>query len=139
MWSRWYQEDGNTQIFRLFKDEENVSNKRKLAARVEAFSPQDRWLPEPGVWHEFSARFNVLKAKGCSAKPGKEHYCSLFQAKGNNVDHWPVMLRVHGDGSLWFYPRSGQQTKIRDNVIGQPFDMKVVIMVWTMKFLSTTI
>ncbi|QIA65475.1 hypothetical protein GT360_18220 [Vibrio astriarenae] len=125
LWSRWYQEDGNTQIFRLFKDEENVSNKRKLAARVEAFSPEARWLPEPGVWHEFSARFNVLKSAGCSTKPGKEHYCSLFQAKGNNVDHWSVMLRVHGDGSLWFYPRGGKHTKIRDNVIGQPFDMKV--------------
>ncbi|SBT15119.1 hypothetical protein [Vibrio celticus] len=125
LWSRWYQEDGNTQIFRLFKDEENVSNQRKLAARVEAFSPQDRWLPEPSVWHEFSARFNVLKAAGCSAEPVKKHYCSLFQAKGNNVDHWSVMLRVHGDGSLWFYPRGAKHTKIRDNVLGQPFDMKV--------------
>ena len=26
-WSRWYQEDGNTQIFRLFKGEINVRNK----------------------------------------------------------------------------------------------------------------
>ncbi|CAH0528808.1 hypothetical protein [Vibrio hippocampi] len=125
LWSRWYQEDSNTQIFRLFKDEENVSNSRELAARVEAYSPEDRWLPEPGVWHEFSARFTILKAKGCSAEPVNEHYCSLFQAKGNNVDHWSVMLRVHGDGSLWFYPRIGDKIKISDNAIGRPFDLKV--------------
>ena len=127
-WSRWYQEDGNTQIFRLFKDEENVSNSRALAARVEISSPDDRWLPQPGVWREFSARFTVVKAKGCSALPEKDHYCSIFQAKGNNVDHWSVMLRVHGDGSLWFYPRENinkGKIKIRDNVIGKPFDMKV--------------
>lgn len=122
-WSRWYQEDSNTQIFRLFKDEESVSGSRGLAARIEAFSPDDRWAP--GEWHEFSARFNVLKAKGCSAQPVKEHYCSLFQAKGNNVDHWSVMLRVHGDGSLWFYPRIGDKIKITDNAIGKPFDMRV--------------
>ncbi|MDR9826758.1 hypothetical protein RCJ22_14190 [Vibrio sp. FNV 38] len=123
LWSRWYQEDSNTQIFRLFKDEENVSNSRELAARVETFSPDDRW--QPGEWHEFSARFNILKAKGCSAEPVKDHYCSLFQAKGNNVDHWSVMLRVHGDGSLWFYPRIGDKIMITDNAIGKPFDMIV--------------
>ncbi|MCL9775431.1 hypothetical protein [Vibrio methylphosphonaticus] len=122
-WSRWYQEDSNTQIFRLFKDEESVSGSRGLAARIEAFSPDERWAP--GEWHEFSARFNVLKAKGCSAQPVKDHYCSLFQAKGNNVDHWSVMLRVHGDGSLWFYPRIGDKIKITDNTIGKPFDMRV--------------
>ncbi|WP_157964638.1 hypothetical protein [Algibacillus agarilyticus] len=127
-WSRWYQESGNTQIFRLFKNEENVSNSRPLAARVEISSSKQRWFPEPGIWREFSARFTVLKAKGCSALPVKGHYCSIFQAKGNNVDHWSVMLRVHGDGSLWFYPREGiykNRKKLRDNVIGQPFDMKV--------------
>ncbi|MDO6693303.1 BNR-4 repeat-containing protein [Aliiglaciecola sp. 3_MG-2023] len=124
-WSRWYQEDGNTQIFRLFKDEENVSNSRALAARVEVFSSDDRWLPEPGVWREFSAKFTVLKSAGCSNQPVKQHYCSIFQAKGNNVDHWSVMLRVHGDGSLWFYPRGASPVQIAANVINQPFDMKV--------------
>ena len=34
-WSRWYQEDGNTQVFRLFKDEVNVQNDRANAARIE--------------------------------------------------------------------------------------------------------
>ncbi|WP_448245469.1 hypothetical protein [Thalassotalea agariperforans] len=129
-WSRWYQEDGNTQIFRLFKDEENVSNKRKKAARIEAFSPSYRWMPEPNVWREFSARFTVLKSAGCAAP----HMCSIFQAKGNNVDHWSVMLRVDANGDLWFSPRHGAAyvnnrpgtlISIGKNVLGRPFDMKV--------------
>ena len=41
-WSRWYQEDGNTQVFRLFDGEHNVRNTRANAARIEAFSKK-RW------------------------------------------------------------------------------------------------
>jgi hypothetical protein len=37
-WSRWYQEDGSTQVFRLFTGETNVRNTRENAARIEAFS-----------------------------------------------------------------------------------------------------
>ncbi len=123
-WSRWYQEDGNTQIFRLFKGEVNTSNARKNAARVETFIPKQRWLPEPGVTREFGARFTVLKSGGCVAP----HYCSIFQAKGNNVDHWSVMLRVDSQGALWFYPRESLSSRklISANALGRPFDMKVL-------------
>ncbi len=123
-WSRWYQEDGNTQIFRLFKGEENTSNKRKNAARVEAFIPSQNSLPKEGVVREFGARFTVLKSGGCVAP----HFCSIFQAKGNNVDHWSVMLRVDSKGALWFYPRESLANRklISANAIGRPFDMKVL-------------
>lgn len=123
-WSRWYQEDGNTQIFRIFKGEVNTSNKRKNAARVETFIPTQRWFPEQGVVREFGARFTVLKSGGCVAP----HYCSIFQAKGNNVDHWSVMLRVDSQGALWFYPRENlaKRQLISKNAIGRPFDMKVL-------------
>ena len=127
-WSRWYQEDGNTQVFRLFKGEHNVRNTRKNAARVEAFSPTDRWMPEPGVWREFGARFTIVKSAGCVGF----HHCSIFQAKGNNVDHWSVMLRVDENANLWFHPRRGsgiENNKNRrllfENVLGKPFDLKV--------------
>lgn len=123
-WSRWYQEDGKTQIFRLFKGEENTSNKRKNAARVETFIPSQSSLPKAGVVREFGARFTVLKSGGCVAP----HFCSLFQAKGNNVDHWSVMLRVDSKGALWFYPRESLANRklISPNAIGRPFDMKVL-------------
>ena len=128
-WSRWYQEDGNTQIFRLFKGETNVSNQRANAARVEAFSINDRWLPEPNVWREFGARFTVIKSSGCVGF----HHCSIFQAKGNNIDHWSVMLRVDENGDLWYHPRRGfaeensiDRKLIAKNVIGRPFDLTVL-------------
>ncbi len=127
-WSRWYQVDGNTQIFRLFKGEHNVRNARANAARVEAFSPTYRWMPEPGVWREFGARFTVLKSAGCIGF----HHCSIFQAKGNNVDHWSVMLRVDEHANLWFYPRKGigienneNRKLLAEDILGKPFDMKV--------------
>jgi len=53
-WTRWYQEDGNSQIFRLFKDEHNVRNAREGAARVEAFS-RLKW--KHGEWHDVTAFF----------------------------------------------------------------------------------
>ena len=127
-WSRWYQEDGNTQIFRLFKGEHNVRNARKNAARIEAFSPTYRWMPEPGVWREFGARFTVLKSAGCVGF----HHCSIFQAKGNNVDHWSVMLRVDEHANLWFHPRRGigienneKRKLLSRDILGRPFDMRV--------------
>ena len=127
-WSRWYQEDGNTQVFRLFKGEHNVRNTRKNAARVEAFSPAYRWMPEPGVWREFGARFTIVKSAGCVGF----HHCSIFQAKGNNVDHWSVMLRVDEHANLWFHPRRGSGIEnnqnrrlLFENVLGKPFDMRV--------------
>lgn len=127
-WSRWYQEDGNTQIFRLFKGEHNVRNTRKNAARVEAFSPAYRWMPEPGVWREFGARFTIVKSAGCVGF----HHCSIFQAKGNNVDHWSVMLRVDENANLWFHPRRGSGIEnnqnrrlLFENALGKPFDMRV--------------
>ena len=128
-WTRWYQEQGNTQIFRLFKDEVNVSNKRANAARVEAFIPSQKWLPEPGVWREFGARFTIVKSAGCIGF----HHCSIFQAKGNNVDHWSVMLRVDDKGALWYHPRRGMAEEnnrdrqlIAEQVLGKPFDLKVL-------------
>ena len=127
-WSRWYQEDGNTQIFRLYKGEHNVRNSRNNAARVEAFSPAYRWLPEPGVWREFGARFTILKSAGCVGF----HHCSIFQAKGNNDDHWSVMLRVDENANLWFHPRRGSgiennenRVLLFENILGRPFDVKV--------------
>jgi hypothetical protein len=53
-WTRWYQEDGSTQVFRLFREEQNVrdgAGEKGSAGRVEAFTP----LPsaEPGTWREW--------------------------------------------------------------------------------------
>ncbi len=120
-WSRWYQEDGNTQIFRLFKDEVNVRNDRDLAARIETFYPEKRALPEPGVWHEWEGRYTIVNPAGCSAP----HYCSIFQAKGNSVDHWSVMVKMDDKGNVWMDRRGDVDTTFATNMIGKAFDLKV--------------
>lgn len=122
-WSRWYQADGDTEIFRLFQDEESVSNDRTQAARIEAFDTADRWMPQPGVWREFTARYTIIEADGCGFVPA--HTCSIFQAKGNNTDHWSVMLRLDGNGDIWFTPRVGEAFILAKNMEGRGFDLRI--------------
>ncbi len=53
-WSRWYQEDGNTQVFRLFEGEQSVRDLTNMkAGRIEAVLPYQ--LPEGGGWVEWQA------------------------------------------------------------------------------------
>lgn len=126
-WTRWYQEDGNTQVFRLFKDEENLRNQRENAARIESFSVTDKWAPQDGVWREWEGRFTIIKSAGCALP----HMCSIFQAKGNNVDHWSVMIRLDEHGNIWYVPRKEQpeignnKYIVAKNMNGKGFDVRV--------------
>ncbi len=120
-WSRWYQEDGNTQIFRLFEGEENVRNSRPLAARSETQSRDWQWIPKKGVWREFTARYTIIKSEGCNAR------CGIFQAKGNNVDHWSVFMNVDNEGNVWLNHRDNKYKDVimDEDVLGKPFDFRV--------------
>ena len=122
LWTRWYQEDGNTQVFRLFKDEENVRNTRALAARIESFYPEMKRLPEAGIWHKWEGRYTIVNPAGCSGP----HHCSIFQAKGNNVDHWSVMIKTDDQGNITMDRRQGTDFIIAQNMIGKAFDLKVL-------------
>ncbi len=110
-WSRWYQEDGNTQIFRLFKGEENVRNDRDLAARVEAFSDVS-W--KKGDWHEWVGTYTIIKPLGCA----------IFQAK-NNENDWSVQLNMGSDGDVILNHRRGSDQVIARNMVGKPFHVRV--------------
>lgn len=111
-WTRWYQEDGNTQIFRLFKGEHNVRNARPDAARIEAFSDLT-WTR--GDWHEWEGTYTIVKPHGCA----------IFQAK-NNVNDWGVMINLSDDGSITLNHRRHQDDKvIAENMTGKSFDLKV--------------
>jgi hypothetical protein len=86
-WTRWYQEDGNTQIFRLFKGEYNVRNDRKGAPRVEAFS-RLKWK-RGGGWHEWEGTYTIIKPPGGA----------IFQAKNPTLD-WSVMINLSEQGDV---------------------------------------
>lgn len=114
-YKRWYQVDGNTQIFRLFKDEENTRNDRLLAARIEAFSAIN-WKFGDG-WYEWTGRYTI------SEKGGQGF---ILQVK-NNIDDWAVALGLSSDGTLTINHRRHQDDKvIAENLNGKSFDIRVI-------------
>lgn len=111
-WSRWYQEDRNTQVFRLFEGEENVRNSRKLAARVEAFS-ELKWQ-RGKKWHEWVGTYTIIKP----------HACSIFQSK-NNINDWSIQLNMSDSGDIKLNHRRGDDKIIARNMAGKPFHIRV--------------
>ncbi len=110
-WSRWYQEDGNTQVFRLFKGEENVHNARANAARTEAFSELN-W--KEGDWHQWSGTYTLIKPHGAA----------IFQAK-NDVNDWSVQLNMNSKGDVMLNHRRGGDQVIAKDMVGKPFHILV--------------
>ena len=110
-WSRWYQEDGSTQVFRLFKGETNTHNARANAARIEAFSPVG-W--KRGAWHEWSGTYTIIKPHGAV----------IFQAK-NNVNDWSVQINMNGKGDVILNHRRAKDLVIATGMVEKPFHVRV--------------
>lgn len=111
-WTRWYQEDGNTQMFRLFKGEENRRNDRALAGRVETFSIE-KWTEAEKQWYEWSGIVTAIKPCG-----------SIFQAKAL-IEGPAVMINMNEKGDVVFNPRRGKDSVIAKDMIGKPFHLRV--------------
>jgi hypothetical protein len=124
-WSRWYQTDGATQVFRLFPGEENVRPSssgviRPLAARIEAFDRNTGWNVDDGEWHDWVGRYTIVKPIDAT----------IFQAKDTDNDDWSVALGMNSDGGVFVThrrPMPGQPRHevLLDNAIGQPFDIRI--------------
>jgi hypothetical protein len=111
-WTRWYQEDKNTQVFRLFNGEENVRNSRELAARIEAFS-EVSW--GKGEYHEWVGTFTIIKPHGCS----------IFQVMNSEIE-WALHLTMNDNGDVIYKHRRGGSSKvIARNMVGKPFHIRV--------------
>ncbi len=110
-WSRWYQEDGSTQVFRLFKDEVNMRNTRENAARIEAFSNLN-W--KRGDWHEWSGTYTIIKPQGAA----------IFQAK-NNINDWSVQINMNSNGDVILNHRRAEDKVIAKGMVGKPFHIRV--------------
>lgn len=113
-WSRWYQEDGHTQVFRLFKGETNVRNDRPLAARVEAHSNL-KW--EKGDWHEWSGTYTIITPEAAC----------IFQVMNSGKAEWSVHLNMDDKGNVICEPRRDPKHKkiIAANMTGKPFSIRV--------------
>lgn len=110
-WSRWYQEDGSTQVFRLFEGETNVRNSREKAARIEAFSAVN-W--KRGAWHEWSGTYTIIKPQGAA----------IFQVK-NNVNDWAVQINMNPQGDVILNNRRGEDKVITRGMVGKPFHIRI--------------
>jgi autotransporter-associated beta strand protein len=86
---RWYQQDGNTEVFRLFVNDENTSSSRPNAARCESFTT-DKWLHSDFVTYEWTGHYTIAK---------RQQSYAIFQVK-NDEDDWAVQLGLGGSGQL---------------------------------------
>jgi hypothetical protein len=87
-WTRWYQEDGNTQVFRLFKGEQNVrggADKDGSPGRVESFSRP--LTAAPGTWREWEGTYTVIEPVDAC----------IFQLM-HEGSLWPFHIRVRDHG-----------------------------------------
>jgi hypothetical protein len=119
-WSRWYQTDGATQVFRLFAGEENVRNDRPLAARVETFDANTNWNVAGGVWNEWVGRYTIVDPINAA----------IFQAKDQDDEDWSVQIAMNSAGRIAVThrrPLPGQPASemLIDNATGQSFDIRI--------------
>ncbi len=118
--TRWYQTDGNTQVFRLFAQDENTANTRVGAARCEAFTV-DGWNYTNDATHEWTGRFTIAR---------RTSNYSIFQVF-NDVNEWAVQLNLSGNGSLTVNNRWGTDVVVTNsdgsakNFDGIGFDVRV--------------
>ncbi|MGB0768034.1 MAG: hypothetical protein ACPGYV_10025 [Phycisphaeraceae bacterium] len=110
-WTRWYQEDASTQVFRLFRGEHNVRNGRKNAARVEAFSDL-AWTKGP--WHAWQGTYTIVQPHGAM----------IFQVKNDDND-WAVSIGLSSNGEVKLNRRRGKDETLARNMIGKSFILGV--------------
>lgn len=87
--SRWFQTDGNTQVFRLFVNDENTATSRAGAARCEAFTVGG-WTYADNVTYEWTGRYTIAR---------RQETYSIFQLF--NLDNeWAMNLTMTPSGQL---------------------------------------
>lgn len=94
-WTRWYQEDRDTQVFRLFAGEQNIRSgvgKDGSPGRVETYSKTINVTP--GTWHEWEGVFTVVK-------PVSANIFQLF----HEGHLWAFHIRMNDDGTIYFARR----------------------------------
>ncbi len=119
-WTRWYQEDGNVQVFRLFKGEQNIRNgeaKNGSPGRVEVFS--HNVSVASGTWREWEGTYTVIKpVRGC-----------IFQLM-HEGSLWPFHIEMSEKGDLYFLsrrpvPGKDREIMMAENMVGKSMSFKV--------------
>jgi hypothetical protein len=125
--TRWYQEDGSTQVFRLFQLDENNSSARPGAARSEAFAADDSfeysnnrtniWSAHYHMVSRANEGFSIFQSKASDSSDPNVHYVS---------DGWSVQLNINAQGRLLINERRESDLVVYDrDMTGQGFDVEV--------------
>jgi len=115
-WKRWFQTDGNTQIFRLFPSEYSIIDSRGGHPRVEAFTTgTNTWKADPKIWHIFKARYTPI-FMGTS--------CCIFQAK-HTVNDWALQIVITSGGTVKYTKRTKSELTLQGGMMGKSFDIMV--------------
>jgi hypothetical protein len=126
-WTRWYQEDGNVQVFRLFKGEQNIRSgeaEKGSPGRVEVFAKP--LAVAPGTWHEYEATYTIIKPVGAC----------IFQLFHNGKDQagndllWPLHIDMTAQGEIHVLrrrskPGTERTVTIAENMVGKSIRIKV--------------
>ena len=94
-WTRWYQEDGDVQVFRLFKGEQNIrggAGEKGSPGRVEAFSKTIALAP--GAWAEWEGTYTIVEPTAAC----------IFQLM-HEGSLWPMHLDMTPEGEIHFLRR----------------------------------
>ncbi len=118
-WSRWYQEDGKTQIFRLLNGEYNVRNDREGAPRIEAESKL-QWQESEKKWHEWVGRLTIVKAQ-------EVNFFQIFaDPEGDRGGTGLMMIGLKANGDVYWNKRDGKTYRtMATNMVGKSMDIKV--------------
>lgn len=127
-WTRWYQENGNTQIFRLFEGEHNVRNERRPSPRIEA-ETRNYTDGTKGEWTTWSGRYTFPKSGSFNIFQiwGRGEF---KQSDGSTKikDTGLMMLRLLGSRFVWDRREIGvgsQLFTLAENVIGKSYDVMI--------------
>jgi hypothetical protein len=126
-WTRWYQESGNVQVFRLFQGEQNIRSGEEEAGspgRVEVFTPT--LAVAPGAWREWEGTYTIIKPVGAN----------IFQLFHHGKDNggkpilWPFHIRMNDAGDIYFARRRSlpgleDHIPLGKNMAGKSLSIKV--------------
>lgn len=108
-WTRWYQEDGNVQMFRLFKGEQSARDgigETGKPGRVEVFTVKK---VTPGEWREWQGTYTIIE-------PIQANIFQLFHEGGQL---WAFHIRMSDDGTIYFSRRRPEPGKPSDVDLGK--------------------
>jgi autotransporter-associated beta strand protein len=122
--TRWFQTDGNTQVLRVFVDDENTATARTgTSLHNEAFmAGADGWNYTDNVTYEWTGHYTLAYLR--------QSFCG-FQLKNSDND-WAFQLSVSSSGSLTINNRTGTDVLVTNadgttkRFNGGGFDMRVL-------------